>query len=197
MAEAITVARPYAVAAWRHAQTEGKADLWTEMLDGEVDEEEDGVDDELDQEVVEGKIRRAIEEAIAINQELGDVSRVHELRWKEAEIELKTGEIETYRKKCIEICQWDLERGDFDYAVEVDLSAIELEIETLIESMEDEEEGLAEDDIAEMETELETLGQIWNELKTMIRKEAESKKQEEVLEHLETLATPGTSETAE
>lgn len=32
MAEAITVARPYAVAAWRHAQTEGKADLWTEML---------------------------------------------------------------------------------------------------------------------------------------------------------------------
>jgi F-type H+-transporting ATPase subunit delta len=33
MAEAITVARPYAVAAWRHADAEGKADLWSEMLD--------------------------------------------------------------------------------------------------------------------------------------------------------------------
>jgi len=33
MAEAITVARPYAVAAWRHAQAEGKADLWAEMLE--------------------------------------------------------------------------------------------------------------------------------------------------------------------
>jgi len=32
MAEAITVARPYAVAAWRHAEAEGKADLWAEML---------------------------------------------------------------------------------------------------------------------------------------------------------------------
>jgi len=32
MAEAITVARPYAVAAWRHAQAEGKADLWADML---------------------------------------------------------------------------------------------------------------------------------------------------------------------
>ena len=32
MAEAITVARPYAVAAWRHAEAEGKVDLWAEML---------------------------------------------------------------------------------------------------------------------------------------------------------------------
>jgi len=32
MAEAITVARPYAVAAWRHAQAGGNADLWAEML---------------------------------------------------------------------------------------------------------------------------------------------------------------------
>jgi len=33
MAETITVARPYAVAAWRHAEAEGKADLWAEMLE--------------------------------------------------------------------------------------------------------------------------------------------------------------------
>jgi len=33
MAETITVARPYAVAAWRHAEVEGKADLWAEMLE--------------------------------------------------------------------------------------------------------------------------------------------------------------------
>ena len=33
MAEAITVARPYALAAWRHAAAESKADLWSEMLD--------------------------------------------------------------------------------------------------------------------------------------------------------------------
>ena len=33
MAETITVARPYAVAAWRHAQAEGKTDLWAEMLE--------------------------------------------------------------------------------------------------------------------------------------------------------------------
>ena len=32
MAESITVARPYAVAAWRHAQAEGKAELWADML---------------------------------------------------------------------------------------------------------------------------------------------------------------------
>lgn len=32
MAEAITVARPYAVAAWRHAEANGKVDLWSEML---------------------------------------------------------------------------------------------------------------------------------------------------------------------
>lgn len=32
MAEAITVARPYAVAAWRHAQAEEKTDLWSDML---------------------------------------------------------------------------------------------------------------------------------------------------------------------
>lgn len=32
MAESITVARPYAVAAWRHAQAEDKSDLWLEML---------------------------------------------------------------------------------------------------------------------------------------------------------------------
>jgi len=32
MAESITVARPYAVAAWRHAQAEGKAGLWADML---------------------------------------------------------------------------------------------------------------------------------------------------------------------
>lgn len=32
MAEAITVARPYALAAWRHAETEGSADLWSDML---------------------------------------------------------------------------------------------------------------------------------------------------------------------
>ena len=32
MAEAITVARPYAVAAWRHAEVEGNTDLWAEML---------------------------------------------------------------------------------------------------------------------------------------------------------------------
>ena len=32
MAEAITVARPYAVAAWRHAEAEGKAEQWTDML---------------------------------------------------------------------------------------------------------------------------------------------------------------------
>jgi F-type H+-transporting ATPase subunit delta len=33
MAETITVARPYAVAAWRHAEAEGKADLWADMLE--------------------------------------------------------------------------------------------------------------------------------------------------------------------
>jgi len=32
MAEAITVARPYAVAIWRHADAAGKADLWSDML---------------------------------------------------------------------------------------------------------------------------------------------------------------------
>ena len=32
MAEAITVARPYAMAAWRHAESNGKVDLWSEML---------------------------------------------------------------------------------------------------------------------------------------------------------------------
>lgn len=33
MAEAITVARPYAVAAWKHAEAEGKVDLWADMLE--------------------------------------------------------------------------------------------------------------------------------------------------------------------
>jgi len=32
MAESITVARPYAVAAWRHAQAQDKTDLWADML---------------------------------------------------------------------------------------------------------------------------------------------------------------------
>ena len=32
MAETITVARPYAVAIWRHAEAEGKTDLWSDML---------------------------------------------------------------------------------------------------------------------------------------------------------------------
>lgn len=32
MAESITVARPYAVAAWRHAQSQDKTDLWGDML---------------------------------------------------------------------------------------------------------------------------------------------------------------------
>ena len=32
MAETITVARPYAVAVWRHAEAEGKTDLWADML---------------------------------------------------------------------------------------------------------------------------------------------------------------------
>lgn len=33
MSEAKTIARPYAVAAWRHAEGLGKVDLWTEMLE--------------------------------------------------------------------------------------------------------------------------------------------------------------------
>lgn len=33
MSEAKTIARPYAVATWRHAQAQGKVDLWADMLD--------------------------------------------------------------------------------------------------------------------------------------------------------------------
>jgi len=33
MSEAKTIARPYAVAAWRHAQKQDKIDLWSEMLE--------------------------------------------------------------------------------------------------------------------------------------------------------------------
>ena len=33
MSEAKTIARPYAVAAWRHAQAQNKADVWADMLD--------------------------------------------------------------------------------------------------------------------------------------------------------------------
>lgn len=33
MSEAKTIARPYAVAAWRHAEGQGKQDLWSDMLD--------------------------------------------------------------------------------------------------------------------------------------------------------------------
>lgn len=33
MSEAKTIARPYAVAAWRHAKAQGKVDLWADMLD--------------------------------------------------------------------------------------------------------------------------------------------------------------------
>lgn len=33
MSETKTIARPYAVATWRHAQAQGKIDLWADMLD--------------------------------------------------------------------------------------------------------------------------------------------------------------------
>jgi hypothetical protein len=139
------------------------ADLWIDVVNGRVQIVDDGTPDEddlLDPEEAAVKAKRALTEALAINEELGDTSRVHDLKWKLANLKLQTDGVEVYGMLVKEIVREDLRRGDLYYARKRDLDSVKGEIGDLREQLDDEDDPLTGEEKRDTERKKKALAKL-------------------------------------